>query len=263
MPFTTNQGATIHWDQKGEGTPVLLVMGHRYSSRMWYGAIDALAAKHQVIWFDNRGTGQTSTTGGVTVEKMARDALAVMDAAGVQSAHVYGVSMGGVIILEMARIAPERTRSLIVGCSGVLSAEKPRAPKWLLPLYFLPTWLLVRLLRGGEAYGSAASEEAMARGREMLANDPYTRRGVAAQALALSNYNLEKTDAAAMHVPALVIHGDEDKTVPLAYGEEYAAILPYARFLSLQGAGHNYFVARGAEANAAALAFLDEVDAEG
>ena len=123
MPFTTNQGATIHWDQKGEGTPVLLVMGHRYSSRMWYGAIDALAASHQVIWFDNRGTGLTSTTGGVTVEKMALDALAVMDAAGVRSAHVYGVSMGGVINLEMARIAPERIRSLIVGCSGVLSAE--------------------------------------------------------------------------------------------------------------------------------------------
>jgi pimeloyl-ACP methyl ester carboxylesterase len=121
----------------------------------------------------------------------------------------------------------------------------------------------VRLLRGGEAYGSAASEEAKARDREVLAHDPYTRRGVAAQALALSNYNLEKTDAAAMHMPTLVIHGDEDKTVPLAYGEECAAILPNARFLSLQGAGHNYFVARAAEANAAVLEFVDEVDAKG
>ena len=264
MPFTTNQGAKIFWDQKGSGTPVLLVMGHRYSSRMWYGAIDALAEKHHVLWFDNRGTGQTSTTGGVTVEKMARDAFAVMDAAGVQSAHIYGVSMGGVIVIEMARLMPDRVRSLIVGCSGVLSADKPRAPGWILPLYFLPTWLLERLTKRKSAtddgYGSAAPAEARERDRKVLANDPFTRLGVVRQSLAMSDYSIEKSTVAAMQMPALVLHGDEDRLVPLAYGEECAAILPHARFVQLQGAGHNYFVARGVEANAETMTFLDEVD---
>src|SRR5580658_7705572 len=98
MPFTENDGVRLHWDEQGSGTPILLVMGHRYSSAMWYPAIPALAAEHRVIWFDNRGTGESDTAPKVTLPQLAADALAVMDAAGVADAHIYGVSMGGVIV---------------------------------------------------------------------------------------------------------------------------------------------------------------------
>src|SRR5215510_1135813 len=101
MPLAKNGKADLHWDEKGAGTPVLLVMGHRFSSRMWYPAIDALAARHRVIWFDNRGTGLNARLTGGRIETFSNDAFAVLDAAGVDRAHVYGVSMGGVIVIDM------------------------------------------------------------------------------------------------------------------------------------------------------------------
>src|ERR1700679_1155666 len=98
MPFADNKGVRLHWEEKGQGTPVLLVMGHRYSSAMWYPMIPALSAEHRVIWFDNRGTGESDSTRKASVQDLADDAFAVMDAAGVERAHLFGVSMGGGVI---------------------------------------------------------------------------------------------------------------------------------------------------------------------
>ncbi len=75
MPFAHNGDARLHWDEKGAGTPLLLVMGHRFSSRMWYPVIDALAARHRVIWFDNRGTGESSSEGATKIAQFSDDAL--------------------------------------------------------------------------------------------------------------------------------------------------------------------------------------------
>jgi len=263
MPFLQRGDARIYWDQKGSGTPILLVMGHKLSSRLWYPAIDVLAATRRVIWFDNRGAGQSSTTRDVTVATMGDDAFAVMDAAGVDKAHIYGVSMGGVIVIDMALRKPERVRSLIVGCSGILDANKPRTPNWILPLYFLPLSVLkLILVRGGDhGYGSAAPADLVAKDQAMAADDPFTRWGVVRQSLALSNYTASKEAVAKLTMPSLVLHGDEDKLVPLSYGEELASVLPHSTFVRLQGAGHNYFMARGKEANDATVAFLDKVDA--
>jgi 3-oxoadipate enol-lactonase len=91
MPFVSNGEARIHWETMGEGTPVLLIMGHLYSSAMWYPALPELARRHRVIYFDNRGTGGSATTAGASLGDFAADALAVLDAAGVEKAHVYGV----------------------------------------------------------------------------------------------------------------------------------------------------------------------------
>ena len=61
MAFAENNGVRLSWQERGQGTPILLVMGHRYSGAMWYPALDALSAQHRVIWFDNRGTGQSGS----------------------------------------------------------------------------------------------------------------------------------------------------------------------------------------------------------
>src|ERR1700676_1221168 len=119
MPFAANQGVRLHWQEKGQGTPVLLVMGHRYSSALWYPVLPALSAEHRVIWFDNRGTGESDTTAQVTLPELAAAALAVRDAAGVERAHVFGVSLGGAIVLELALQQPRRAISLVLGCTGV------------------------------------------------------------------------------------------------------------------------------------------------
>ena len=262
MPYALNGSLRLYWDEAGSGTPVLLVMGATYSSRMWYPVIETLATCHRVIWFDNRGIGRSQATRTGSIEDMASDAVAVLDAAAVERAHIYGASLGGVVVLQIARQSPERVQSLVLGCTGILSEDKPRSPRLLNALAYLPAGvrrsLMGRLGRGG--YGSAASAEAVARDLAVIAEDRASASGLVQQQNALRAYALQPADVASMNVPAMVLHGTEDKAVPFAYGQELAATLPGAQFIAFEGAGHNYLVAYPDRANEVVLQFLAEVD---
>jgi 3-oxoadipate enol-lactonase len=263
MPFADNNGVRLHWQEQGQGSPILLIMGHRYSSAMWYPILPALAAEHRVIWFDNRGTGESDSTRKATIDELAGDALAVMDAAKVEQAHLFGVSMGGVVTLELALQQPGRVTSLLLGCTGVLTTDKPRMPAVMRLLYYLPAWALRALMpnRGGDqGYGSAASPEQIAADQAVLAKDRFNAGGVVAQAAAIAGYSTTTEAVAALTMPALVLHGDEDGTVPFAYGVELAETLPDSRLVTLEGAGHNFIVAGNAKATKAVLDFIREVD---
>ena len=119
MPFVENQAAKIYWDEQGSGEPLLLIMGLSYPSSMWHRTRPLLAQSFRTIAFDNRGIGQSDVPPGVyPIAQMASDAAAVLDAADVASAHVFGVSMGGMIAQEFALQYPKRVRSLILGCTA-------------------------------------------------------------------------------------------------------------------------------------------------
>lgn len=264
--YADNGKARIFWEERGEGTPLLLVMGHSYSSGMWYAARDELARHHRVITFDNRGTGRSSAVRRISVDDMARDAFAVLDAAGVPSAHLYGVSMGGGIVLEMARQQPARVRSLLLGCTLAKTPDVPGIPKLLRPLLFLPSPLLFRLIKriGGPAaahpYGTRATATAIARDAEALAADIGSARTSVAQSKAINKYSISAAEVGDLRTPALVLHGDEDAAVPYEGGLRLHELIAHSTLVTLAGAGHNYFVAAGAEANSAALEFLSGVD---
>src|SRR5271157_4660058 len=103
MPFVENQGTKIYWDEQGNGAPVLLIMGLGYTSAMWLRTRPAMAQRYRTIAFDNRGVGLSDVPPGpYSIAAMASDAVAVLDAAGVPSAHILGVSMGGMIAQEFA-----------------------------------------------------------------------------------------------------------------------------------------------------------------
>src|SRR5882672_6274017 len=127
MAFVNNQEAKMYWDEQGEGEPVLLIMGLGYPSVMWFRTRPLLAARYRTIAFDNRGVGRSDMPPGpYPIALMAADAAAVLDASGFESAHVYGVSMGGMIAQEFALQYPKRVRSLILGCTA---AGGPHAVK--------------------------------------------------------------------------------------------------------------------------------------
>lgn len=118
MPYVASTGAHLWWEEEGTGDPVLLIQGLGYPGAMWYRVVPPLAERFRAIHFDNRGTGATGVPPGpYTIEMMAMDAAAVLDAAGAERAHVIGVSMGGLIAQELALTRPERVRSLILGCT--------------------------------------------------------------------------------------------------------------------------------------------------
>src|SRR5262249_33146086 len=119
MPITTNQGVKIFWNEEGAGEPLLLIMGLGYPSAAWYRTRPILSSKFRTIALDNRGVGQSDMPPGpYPIAVMAADAAAVLDAAGVESAHVFGISMGGMIAQEFALQYPHRVRSLILGCTA-------------------------------------------------------------------------------------------------------------------------------------------------
>lgn len=111
-----SDNARISWEVDGpdDGQAVLLIMGLAYPAAMWFRLMPALTERYRVIRVDNRGAGHTGDVPGApyTVETMAADCLAVLDAAEVMTAHVVGISMGGLMAQEIALAAPERVRSL-------------------------------------------------------------------------------------------------------------------------------------------------------
>jgi pimeloyl-ACP methyl ester carboxylesterase len=257
MPFIDRGGFQLHWEEKGTGSPLLLIMGATYSSQMWYPAVPTLATKHRVLTFDNRGTGESGFTQVASISDMAADARAVLDAAGVDRAHVYGVSLGGVIAQQFAIETPERVESLILGCTGILTADKPRAPRALRVIFRLPRSWTVKLGK----YGPACPPDKAAYDRSMILADKTNRVALVAQQDALRAYSCTVDQVRALTMPTLVLHGTADVLVKPAWGRELAEALPNSTFITYDGAGHNYLVADGDKANADVLAFLERVEA--
>ena len=263
MPFITNGGVRLHWEERGQGTPILLIMGHRYSSAMWYPVFEAFSDRYRLIFFDNQGTGQSGARKRTSVSEMTEDALKVLDAAGVDSAHVYGVSMGGGLALEFGARHPDRVRSLILGCTMAKTPDIPPRPKWLVSLIYRLVPLLKPIMKpaphkGG--YGDNAPDDAIARDKAVLEKDPFSMTGVIAQSHAIIDYSITPEEVAAVNIPALVLHGTQDAAVPYEAGKKLSEMLPDARLVTFEGIGHNYFVGAGDRANAEVDRFIQEVE---
>src|SRR5258707_9754176 len=128
MPFVENLGARIHWDEEGRGAPLLLIMGLGWPSQAWYRSRPMLSENYRTIALDNRGVGRSEAPPGpYSITQMAADAVAVLNAARVNTAHIFGVSMGGMIAQEFALQYPKNVRSLILGCTAAGGAEAVRA----------------------------------------------------------------------------------------------------------------------------------------
>lgn len=260
MPITSNNGVRLHWDEAGTGTPVLLIMGHAFPSEMWHPVLPALTERHRVVWFDNRGTGRSDAPRTATISDLAADARAVMDAAGLQRAHVYGVSMGGGIAMQLAYESPERVQSLVLGCTALKSDALPVKRKAALLGYYIPLRLLRPVMRK-TMYGPACPPEAAEHDLDVLCRTKVRPRGLMAQVQAMQTYDLTADKVAQLTMPALVLHGDADQTVDVARGRELAQTLPDSRLVIYPGAGHSFPVAATDQANADVLSFLAEVEA--
>jgi len=254
MPYAHNGSVKLHWEQHGDGRPIVLIMGHVFPADLWYPVLPALAAQRRVITLDNRGTGRSDTTRAHTIGDMCDDVLAVMDAAGVATADVFGVSMGGGIAMELARRAPSRVSSLVLGCTRIKTEPVPVSRRARL-LYLIPyRWLTGR--GGTSGYGSACPAERAERDLAVLAGMRYSRAGAWAQSKAIAQYALPLAEAAQIRQPALVLHGDEDSAISLDESRVIADTLPNARWIVYPGAGHNFLVSYPEKVVADVLDFL-------
>ena len=258
MAFIDNQGAKIYWDELGSGEPLLLIMGLGYPSAMWFRTRPLLAEQYRTIAFDNRGVGYSDVPiGPYPIKLMAADAAAVLDAAGIESAHVFGISMGGMIAQEFTLQYPARVRSLILGCTA---AGGPHAVK---------AEPEVREFLTGRTYNQEAALEAAvpfiydsATPHERIEEDLSLRRhwlpkaeGYLAQLQGIFSWEAySRLDQ--INVPTLVIHGESDRLVPVGNGKLIADRIPGAKLELLPRASHIFTTDQTEMAQATILEFL-------
>lgn len=260
MAFVENQGARIYWDEQGQGEPLLLIMGLGYPSAMWHRSRPVLSKQYRTIALDNRGSGRSDVPPGpYSLALMASDAAAVLDAAGVESAHVFGLSMGGMITQEFALQYADRVRSLILGCtaSGGTTAVRAEAEvnKVLMSRDLTPEQM-AQAMRP-YVYDSTTPvekiEEDLAIRRQWFPKP----EGYVAQLqgiLAWEAYSRLPQITA----PTLVIHGESDQLVPPGNGKLIAARIPGAKLVMLQRASHIFPTDKTEETHEAVLTFLAE-----
>lgn len=255
MPYLQRPGARIWWEQTGSGTPVLLIMGHAYGAGMWHRALPELAGRHRVIRFDNRGIGRSSDPPGpYPVPVMAGDAAAVLDAAGADSAHVYGVSMGGFIALQLALEHPGRVQSLTLGCTA---AAAPRGPHGALVTRIrslVPAPVLNRMARN-LLYGPNTATRLKKEDQQVVQHTRASTQGRHGQLTGMADFDVT-TQLGQIRVPTLILHGSRDRIVPFASAQQLAAGITGSRLVAFPGAGHIYTTDVPAAANHEFLRFL-------
>ncbi len=252
----------------GAGTPVLFIQGVGVHGLGWTPQIEVLRRSHRCIAFDHRGVGRTPRGGEpITVERMAADALAVLDAARVDAAHVVGHSLGGAIALELALLHRERVKSLSLVCTFGAGRQIPLSPRLVrLALRsrfgnramrrraFLEIVLSRAALRRRDP-AELASELEPLFGRD-LADSP---RIVGEQLAALRNYDVRARLGELALLPTLVISASEDPISPPAIGRELARSIHGAAF-ELLDASHGAPIECAARTNELLLAHFARAD---
>ncbi|HEY6911408.1 MAG TPA: alpha/beta fold hydrolase [Myxococcales bacterium] len=241
----------IHYETLGDPAkpPLLLIMGLALSSRAWDRLPALLARDFHVLVFDNLGTGRSPRRGvAYRMRHLAHDALAVLDAAGVEKACVFGISMGGMIAQELAIRHPERVRSLVLGCTFA-SWRKAMAPPLrtkldlvLLNLGRASPERIARILVSAE-WHRAHPESAM---QWLRRAERTALRFATAQVLAIARHHtLDRLQQ--IRAPTLVLTGDADRLVPPQNSELLARAIPKAKLHVLRGAGHVFPLEREEE----------------
>jgi 3-oxoadipate enol-lactonase len=241
-----------------------MIQGLGTDSRGWALQRFAFGRRHRCFAVDNRGVGGTAKAPRpFSLEQMADDAIAVLDAEGIERAHVMGASMGGVIAQMLAVRHPDRVRSLVLACTSC------RHHEWRRELF--AEWAQAVSERG---MGALAGD-----GLVWLVGPRLQRRfglwinllarillqgtpeNFVAQVEAILDASDElRFELATIQVPTLVITGSQDLLTPLGDAEELAELIPRARLQELRGAAHGLMVEQPNSFNGAVLRFLDEVD---
>jgi pimeloyl-ACP methyl ester carboxylesterase len=247
-----------YWTQ-GSGPPVVLIQGVAVHGEAWRPQVDALADRYHCLWFDNRGLGQSQPVGAtVSVAQMADDVGRLMDAAGWESAHIVGHSLGGLVALELAFQARARVRSLALLCTFANGrAAGKLSPRML--------WVGMRTQIGSRRQRSRAFLElvlppALLAGanRDALAAQMGTvfgrDLGVApvvqsAQMAAMRAYDARRRLGDLIGLPTLVVSATHDPIAPPAVGRELAAGIPGARYVEVEAASHGLPIQCAPEVN--------------
>lgn len=237
----------LHPSYAGRGAPVLvMIRGLARSARFWLDFVPRMRRSFSVLVLDNRGVGRSDKpVVPFTTRQMADDVAAVMDHAGVERAHIFGMSLGGMIAMRFALRHASRTDQLVLGCTtmGGRAAER-------IPLGSIAMLLRAGRLRFADALEYTAPivvspsflrerDDIIHAWRAIATSEPVPLRGSALQLLAAAEHDVSR-EVGAIRAETLVLTGDADRLIPAENSRRLASAIPGAKLEILPGAGHDF-----------------------
>jgi 3-oxoadipate enol-lactonase len=241
-----------------------LIMGYGSNSGHWFAIRDRLAKQHRLIIFDNRGTGRSDKPDiPYTAEMMIGDIVGLLDATGIDSTNVFGVSMGGMIAQEFALNYPDRLKSLVLGCT---SCGGPNAVKSTLEATaFLFDPERAKLTDEEKAYSTVPwlwtqefidkNPEAVKRYVATTMGHPTPLYAYICQANFILTFN-SYDHLPEINAPTLVMCGAQDRLIPHENSLILASGIPNSELVILENAGHGFISDLAEESNNIILEFL-------
>ncbi len=248
MSLTRVGEIELSCERAGSGPPLLLIMGMSGTFDHWDATfLDDLRRDFDTIVYDHRGVGSSSRLDGpITIAQLAEDASGLLGALEVDSAHVLGISMGGMVAQELALAHPERIRTLALGCTycggegsvltseevirrlgeGMMSGDRKRAIRTAWEANVSPSF--------------AANDDAYARFLEIGAHRAVPVEVIMEQMRAITEHDTS-TRLSGIELPTLVMHGTLDQMLPVQNGHMIAGLIEGSRLEIFDGVGHLFF----------------------
>ncbi|QIN79911.1 alpha/beta fold hydrolase [Rubrobacter marinus] len=258
MPTTTaTDGSTVVYESHGEGPPLLLIPGLGFGPWAWFKQVPALSRRFRVLTFDLRSPRDPEHG----VAELARDAAVLLERSGVGRAHVLGTSLGGFVAQELALRRPDLVDGLVlVSTSYGGRGDARMSPRTLAAMFGVGSFSP----RGAARKGLKAATSGAYRSRFPGEFEEIVSTRLARSPSPFSYLQQARAGAAFdasprvrnISAPTLVIHGAEDRYVPVANAVALARAIPNAKLRILDDAGHLVFIERAEEFNEEVASFL-------
>jgi pimeloyl-ACP methyl ester carboxylesterase len=262
MPKVRVADINIYYETLGDGEPLVLVMGLGGGSSMWWRQVAFFSPDYQVTVYDSRGVGRTDKPDTpYSMGMLVDDAVGLLERLGVASAHIYGVSMGGMVAQELALRHPKLVSSLILGattCGGGHAVMPPQ--ETLQELFSIMTLSPDEAVRVSTSvtFSAPFMERHPEKINEWLikgAESPPSPKGFQRQAEAAAEFDTYDR-LQQIGVPTLILAGSADQLIPVENSKILASKIPNAELVLFEGAGHGYLWEAEDEANRAVRDFL-------
>ena len=267
MATVDNGSARIAYSRTGDGPAVILVQGVGVIGNGWKPQVDGLRDRYSVITIDNRGIGKSTIAAAqLSIEDMATDVLAVADAERIDTFHLAGHSMGGLVAQQVALRARSRVQSLALLCTFLKGRQGTMvAPSMLLTAIrsragtrSMRRRAFVELVMPA-AYLATLDRDALCAelgelfGRDLADSPPIVMQ----QLRAMARFDVSSRLGALFAIPTLVLSAEQDRIARPAYGRALAAAIPRSSYVEIAGAGHAVTIQCAAHVNDLLARHLD------
>jgi 3-oxoadipate enol-lactonase len=265
MPTAKVGDINIYYEVHGRGEALVLVMGRGANSGWWFRQIPAFSQRYRVVAFDNRGAGRSDKPEiPYTMEMMTADLVGLLETIGINSAHIFGVSLGGMITQHLALDYPQKVTSLILGCTScggphsiqrssdvaAALADFGRMQR-LTPAEMAKEMLTFMVSQEFINKNPGLVEQYIAKHTE----HETPMHGFMRQNMATMGQDTYER-LPEIKVPTLVIAGDADRLMPVENSRILASKIPNAELVILKNTGHGFWMEAADEANKVVLDFL-------